>query len=963
MSSQNRVIERTLYPPLVEYLKSIEFNSAIGEANLGVGRGASDVVFTLDDQKFVVEVKLEKLSTILSTSAIAQAFRYGKKLGTSNVIVLLYPEELKNKVIPDSKWLNDVTINSKVKCHIYTDYWSETLEDTPAEIFLSLKEKIISKNRKVDLKTIVKHIQNIVSDLKSVTAYVKKEDLVSEVVQKLDLFTSIGDIKDKKTAETQITNLSSYLLFNQLLFYRIYRKKVPDSKLPEFEHIDRVRDIQRYFDAITKIDFKSIYQINILGHIPDNPLVIETLNNVIDAIHLIRAELITHDLAGRFFHDLIPHEVRKILAAFYTHPNSADLLAGLTINNVDATVTDPACGSGTLLVASYKRKLELYSKTHGYSDLNKVHRQFLEKDISGSDLMPFASHLTTINLAMQEIEQKTNVVRIASMDSLELANQLRSKSFSSGKGLEIKGFEKTAQQTLTGGVISVKTGGAVSMEGRGSKFFIQPVDVIIMNPPFSDREKMPLEMRTKLNQNQTLNEMVGGMVNLWGYFIGLSYLLLKKQGVMGGVIPISIARGGATKEVRNFLLNNFTAKFIITPVKDDAFSENSAYRDVLYIAEKRKPEKNDQTGLVIIKESLKGMSEEEVTNLLKDIQNCHESKTDKDTKMFEIKFIKTQTLLDNSENLMPLIGFKSHTNGVFVDEFLKSVEKNGKKKLKKITSDIMREGLHASPEGLSELVFVTNPIDESRVKRAFLVLKEKRKTSIIATIKSFDKEFEIPIKHTMPALRTLTGIKSFDVSDVDYVITQEPKNFNEVLNLSKWKGAFPWYDHNKNVQNKMRHVVVPNRFRPDSPNTHHLAFFSSKKVLAPHAFKVFSFKNSQEGMFQTLLLNSSVTWATFLLYRSQSTRGFTHIMEADWILYNIFDIDKLTDAEKTKLENIFKKLESVQFPSLKEQFVTNNKHRRLLDSAVLEILGFEKSKIDLVLDNLYKAISAELSVD
>lgn len=215
MSSQNRVIERTLYPPLVDYLKSIEFNNAIGEANLGVGRGASDVVFTLDDQKFVVEVKLEKLSTILSTSAIAQAFRYGKKLGTSNVIVLLYPEELKNKIIPDSEWLKDVTINSKVKCHMYTDYWSETLEDTPAEIFLSLKEKIISKNRKVDLKTIVKHIQNIVSDLKSVTAYVKKEDLVSEVVQKLDLFTSIGDIKDKKTAETQITNLSSYLLFNQ----------------------------------------------------------------------------------------------------------------------------------------------------------------------------------------------------------------------------------------------------------------------------------------------------------------------------------------------------------------------------------------------------------------------------------------------------------------------------------------------------------------------------------------------------------------------------------------------------------------------------------------------------------------------------------------------------------------------------------------------------------------------------
>lgn len=962
MSSQNRVIERTLYPPIVGYLNQIGFDS-FGEAK--AGRGASDVVFSLNDQKFVVETKLEKESASLTTNAIAQAFRYASKLGTSDIIVLIYPESLKNQPIPDSKWLTDNTLHKKVKCHIFTEYWTETLEETPAKIFEELKNKILTKNRKTDLHTVIKQIQNVVSDLQIITNYVKKDELVSEVVSQLDLFTSIGDIKDKKTAESQITNLSSYLLFNQLLFYRIYNKKVKDSPLQSLGEIEKVRDIQKYFDAITKIDFRSIYKINILGHIPDNPAVIKVLNNVIQAIKLIRADLITHDLAGRFFHDLIPFEVRKILAAFYTHPNSADLLAELTIDSWDKTVIDPACGSGTLLVASYAIKMNKYKKQHGYENFKKIHTRFLEKEITGFDIMPFASHLTTINLAMQEIDQHTNVVRIASMDSLELAPRLKDERFVEGKGHEITGYERSTQMTLTDGVgaYDTKKGGAVSMEGKGSKFLISPLDVVIMNPPFSDREKMPSEMRTKLNNNEVLNELVGGMVNLWGYFLGLSYYLMKDNGKMGAVIPISVARGGATQKVRNFLLNNFTAKFIIKPIVDDAFSENSAFRDVLYIAEKRKPTADDYTAFVSIKTSIKNMESEKVPKLADELKDLFDKKEDVDTENYEVKFMKTQELLDYSENLMPLLGFKSQKNGIIIQKFLTPVREKAGEKFRKITSDIMREGLHASPAGLSELVFVTNGLDPSRISRAFLVLKEIKKDSIIAEIKDSGRKFEIPLSKTQPALRTLTGVKNFIAEKIDFVIVQEPDKFKEILALSKWKGKFDWYTHNKNVQKKLSYVVVPNRFRPDSPNTHHFAFYSSKKVLSPHAFKIFNFKNSLEGLFQTLLLNSSITMANFLLYRSQSTRGFTHIMEADWILYDIFNVDKLDEKQKQKLQALYKKLEKIEFPSLKEQYLTNNKYRRMLDIGILEILGFEKSKIEGMLDKLYKSISDEWSVD
>ena len=54
----------------------------------------SDIVFDLDDHRFVIETKIEKETATLSSRALAQAFRYANKLGTSDVIVLIYSEKL-----------------------------------------------------------------------------------------------------------------------------------------------------------------------------------------------------------------------------------------------------------------------------------------------------------------------------------------------------------------------------------------------------------------------------------------------------------------------------------------------------------------------------------------------------------------------------------------------------------------------------------------------------------------------------------------------------------------------------------------------------------------------------------------------------------------------------------------------------------------------------------------------------
>ena len=74
----------------------------------------------------------------------------------------------------------------------------------------------------------------------------------------------------------------------------------------------------------------------------------------------------------------------------------------------------PACGSGTLLVAAYRQKRELYAGSKSGAEL---HRQFVEKDLIGINVMAFVAHLAAVHLAIQEPLEDTDRVQIGVDDS------------------------------------------------------------------------------------------------------------------------------------------------------------------------------------------------------------------------------------------------------------------------------------------------------------------------------------------------------------------------------------------------------------------------------------------------------------------------------------------------------------------------------------------------------------------
>jgi Holliday junction resolvase len=956
-----RIEERTLYEPIISYLKESGFQ-AIG--NTMVFDKEPDVLFKYESLSFVIEVKIGK-SDQIGVKAVAQAYDYSRKLETQNIIIVIFPGQVRNEPISDYNIVSKIALRSKVTVISLTEYWTESLVITLETFFTQLKENIKQSRTKIDFATTVKLIERYVSDLNSVVYQIRTDELVSEVVNKLELFTSIGEIKDKETAKKQVVNLASFLLFNQLLFYHIYKKRTNSNTLPEFgenKEITEIKDIQSYFNKITEIDYQSIYKVNLLSHIPNQDTVIEIINDIIKAIKLLRAEYITHDLAGRFFHDLIPFEVRKVLAAFYTHPNAADLLAFLAINSWDQTVIDPACGSGTLLVASYKRKLLLYESSHGLKSLDLAHKQFVENDLTGIDIMPFAAHISAINLTMQNIEERTNTIRIATQDSLELASLLKSKEFQTN-GIVFSPYTTQIQRTLDE-IEFAKTKrikGTVSGKGGGSSFTLKPVDVVIMNPPFSDREKMPEEMRKKINNNP-LSRICGNQVNLWGYFLSLADLLLKPRGIIAAVVPVSISRSLSTEKIRQFLIDRYHMRIILKPIYNIAFSEKASFRDVLLIAEKRnKREKIDSNiSFVFLKKNKDLLSYNDIVSIA-DTVNSNASK----------EGLHLDTLLDmyvvndgevTEKNLNQYLWALNVSDIEPAKKFFEILTSKKPSKIKPFDINKVSDGFHTSPKGISEVVFITDPTTENRTQRAFLIYDGKEENKIRFRVSATNEFLFVNKGDTIKTLRTITGVKSIDIANLaDRIIVNEYEGYKRVLILSSYKekSKFSWDYVRRKTFRKYSHVTIFRRFNPYSPNTHILSVYSEEPFVPPDSLKIFNC-DKKEAILVSLFMNSSIAMLSLLQNHQETTGQFIDVKEEDLSNFYLLDPNSLNEGELLALYQLFDEVRNAELPSILEQYENKDEIRVRIDRAILKVVGFTSEEIDYWLPKIYTIILEEL---
>ncbi len=107
-----------------------------------------------------------------------------------------------------------------------------------------------------------------------------------------------------------------------------------------------------------------------------------------------------HDLVGRIFHRLL--ESARCDGSFYTSTAGAVLLAGIALGDDDLPrkpeerkIIDPACGTGTLLMAVMERTLRL---RHG--DTEQLSAKLVEDSIYGLDVNLTACHMAATTLGV-----------------------------------------------------------------------------------------------------------------------------------------------------------------------------------------------------------------------------------------------------------------------------------------------------------------------------------------------------------------------------------------------------------------------------------------------------------------------------------------------------------------------------------------------------------------------------------
>jgi len=951
------ITERSLYQPLSVCLSRLGFAS-IQEVNLG-GQFL-DIEFWFQSEKFILEVKIGKWETKL-LEGVVQAKGYAERANTENIIVLAYPPEIRRPIFPEM--LETIALKSQLDAFVLTHYWKEafieTKRVTATSLLTQLAERVQRKETVVSLDLVIKTVSDgitLLAEHLRALGHVEVERLVNTVVGRFDLFLALGQTTgvDEEELKLAAIDLSAYLLVNQILFYHIYAQLSPPSlgqrKPPPLQDITDLGELQGYFKRITDINYKAIYSVDIVSRFPRTPRANEIVQKIVGAIKTIGPERVKHDLLGRLFHELLPPTTRKVLAAFYTRPVAAEILATLAIDSPNDTTFDPACGSGTLLVSAYRRKMELLNP-NDFTRLVK-HTEFVEKDITGIDIMPFAAHLTAIHLAAQNFTATTDKVRVGIKDSLR--SEVR-------PGGVIEPFSKEYQKTLFGSATEAAARGAIALEGQGESFDLPKVDIVIMNPPFTKEERLPEDYKRALRRfAEDLAEISGRSAGLWGYFTALAMKFSKKK--IACVIPINLLRGKASSPLRERLLNgDYAWQYLVKSTENYGFTEQAEYRDILLVVANRKPKEHDKLCVVLLKQRLDTLALEDASLLGKHIKNATEGH-DFETADFDLYWIDHEWLLKNRRHLMPIVAFSSLQHMKLAQNILNRVAERGRDKTVEPKDEWFAEGFHTSPQGLSQVVFLTRASHDSRIAEAFILLKDDEGKSVRGTIEALGEELVIDKKNVLPSLRTLTGMMRFDISGIhDYVAVAPYAKVNNIIKFSKLKTKeVDWSRIATECNDRLTNLAIARRINWYSPNVAHLAFYSDQPFSPSDQLKVVRTKNKEDAKIMTLAMNSTLFLLELFTLKEETTGRYLDIRVEDLVHTRVLDPAKLTKVERTHLLRLFDELGRIEFPGFRPQFKERFHARVKLDTEMLKMMGFNATEIRELLPKLYDLLYEEM---
>jgi type I restriction-modification system DNA methylase subunit len=375
---------------------------------------------------------------------------------------------------------------------------------------------------------------------------------------------------------------TAYLLVNKILFYNLLQAKRPQEldplEIPESLTKGALlqKTLQAYFEQVLKIDYESIYTTDFIDSVafPDEKEVVQEIKELINILKRYDFSKLGYDVIGRIFERLIPIDERHNLGQYFTSPDIVDLILSFCLHHEDDKILDPACGAGTFLVRAYQLKKLMNQRLK--------HEKILET-LWGVDIAKFPAHLSTINLAINDLSVDKNYPNIIQEDFFALRV---------GKyGFELEEWRKARAKTLK----------VSEREVVYPRWF----DAIVGNPPYTRQEEIP-EIgvdKEKLIEN-ALKDISGEKLadiskraGIHAYFFVHGTKFLKDGGYFGFIVSNSWLDVEYGKGLQEFFLKNYKIIAIIES-KVERWFEEADINTCIVVLQKCKNEKERNENLV-----------------------------------------------------------------------------------------------------------------------------------------------------------------------------------------------------------------------------------------------------------------------------------------------------------------------------------------------------------------------------
>lgn len=715
--------------------------------------------------------------------------------------------------------------------------------------------------------------------------------------------------KSEKKYESALTRAAAFIIVLQLLFYIIFTKKEDLNKVITTPSLT-TEFIQKEIDKLRiKRKFSVIFRISILELLPRDST--QIIREIIISLAKLELKRLQTDILGKIFHGLIPYDLRKFLAAYYTSNIAGEFLANLVIKDTKSLVLDPACGSGTLLISAYKRFNDL--------DENLSHKSILQK-LYGFDVSTFAAQLAEINLILQNPEIDVHKCQITINDV-----------FKHNTNTEKDG--KTGSNQLK-------------------------VDILIGNPPFTRGDRLDSEyksfLETHLKNNGIICNYNKKHLGFYAYFLLDSLRFLNEEGLLAFIVPISMINSSSMKPVLSFLLDKYAFQYFVTSNVQDTFSEECAFKEILFIGSKKKVNEKYRTKFVVLKEKLSRGNIKDFVRIIE--KNIH----DYEDLRIRIRCIPKGVLLDTI-NTNWILYFQNQT---FYQLFKRIVQSKAVSITNQITKspryDVDR-GLRA---GVSDFFYLPN--------KYWSIIDNKNQVLSIQN-KETNIKLNLPHRNLNSVLRKSALYRKITPKNYDYIINFSELSLQEenIAEYVRW-GTDTFAKNlgfetltNKQISKgrKIARVGIVHELSLISSTI--LAYYCPTPIVMTDNFIFIRTFNEEDDKIIAAYLNSSIFLLTYLILRREKTGSLGQIFGTDMRNFYCLNPRKVNRVDREDLLEIFDKYieKSENFPSLSKQIqlATKDKsHLRFrLDRKLSEILNI--NNVSEFQDQLYAVLNKEIN--